>query len=183
LGGRLLTIEEMAGRFDLGGISRSPSVFDIGRLRAFNKAAIARMGPEELKGLMTISHWGLADANEVIAAVKESAATLREIEELAAPFTGDIELTGDARKILSADSAKEVIKVFSEEVEKVARLSGDTYSEIVKRTGEITGDKGKALFLPIRCALTGRTGGIELQKVVELLGRARVLERLKSAQG
>jgi glutamyl-tRNA synthetase len=179
LGGRLLTIEEMAGEFDLKGISRSPSFFDIDRLKTFNKAAIARMSPEGLKGLMTISFGDLADANEIIAAVKDNATTLLDIEELARPFTGDIVQTGDARKILCADSAKKVIKVFSEEVEKANELTGDTFGEIVKKTGEITGDKGKALFLPIRCALTGRTGGIELQKVVELLGRARVLERLK----
>ncbi len=41
-----------------------------------------------------------------------------------------------------------------------------------------TGRKGKALFMPLRLALTGRESGPELKAVLPLLGRSAVLSRL-----
>jgi glutamyl-tRNA synthetase len=42
-----------------------------------------------------------------------------------------------------------------------------------------TGLKGRALFHPLRLALTGRENGPELKKLLPLIGRARALARLK----
>ncbi|WP_150286699.1 glutamate--tRNA ligase [Rhabdaerophilum calidifontis] len=44
-----------------------------------------------------------------------------------------------------------------------------------------TGRKGRALFMPLRLALTGREHGPELRAVLPLLGRSRVLSRLAPA--
>ena len=41
-----------------------------------------------------------------------------------------------------------------------------------------TGAKGKALFMPLRQALTGMDHGPELRVLLPMLGRARVLARL-----
>jgi glutamyl-tRNA synthetase len=43
---------------------------------------------------------------------------------------------------------------------------------------QATGLKGKALFHPLRLALTGRESGPELTKLLPLIGRAKVLARL-----
>ena len=45
-----------------------------------------------------------------------------------------------------------------------------------------TGRKGRALFHPLRLALTGREAGPELANLLPLIGRARALDRL-SARG
>ena len=41
-----------------------------------------------------------------------------------------------------------------------------------------TGRKGKALFLPLRRALTGRDHGPDMAALLPLIGRERALERL-----
>jgi len=41
-----------------------------------------------------------------------------------------------------------------------------------------TGAKGRALFHPLRLALTGREHGPELKKLLPLIGRAKALARL-----
>ncbi len=41
-----------------------------------------------------------------------------------------------------------------------------------------TGAKGRALFHPLRLALTGREHGPELKKLLPLIGRARAFARL-----
>ena len=44
---------------------------------------------------------------------------------------------------------------------------------------QATGIKGKALFQPLRLALTGREHGPELKLLLPLIGRARALARLE----
>lgn len=44
-----------------------------------------------------------------------------------------------------------------------------------------TGRKGKALFLPLRLALTGRAHGPDMAALLPLIGRDRAIERLRSA--
>ena len=48
---------------------------------------------------------------------------------------------------------------------------------------EITGRKGKELFLPLRLALTGREHGPDMAALLPLIGRERALERMKVAAG
>ena len=48
---------------------------------------------------------------------------------------------------------------------------------------ERTGRKGKALYLPLRRALTGEEHGPDLKAFLPLIGRARALTRLKQAAG
>jgi glutamyl-tRNA synthetase len=42
-----------------------------------------------------------------------------------------------------------------------------------------TGAKGRALFAPLRLALTGREHGPELKELLPLIGRARAVARLE----
>ncbi len=47
----------------------------------------------------------------------------------------------------------------------------------------ITGRKGRALFHPLRLALTGRAAGPELATLLPLIGRAKALARLSAPSG
>ena len=49
------------------------------------------------------------------------------------------------------------------------------WTDAVKQT---TGRKGKALFMPLRLALTGLTHGPELKNLLPLIGRDRAKARL-----
>ena len=46
---------------------------------------------------------------------------------------------------------------------------------------EATGRKGKALFLPLRLALTGREHGPDMAALLPLIGRENAIDRLRSA--
>jgi glutamyl-tRNA synthetase len=58
----------------------------------------------------------------------------------------------------------------------------ETWSRWIGAIQAKTGRKGKALFMPLRLALTGREQGPELKAVLPLLGRAEALARLAPAQ-
>jgi glutamyl-tRNA synthetase len=54
-----------------------------------------------------------------------------------------------------------------------------TWSVWSKAVKDATGAKGKALFQPLRLALTGREHGPELKLLLPLIGRARASARLE----
>ena len=56
-----------------------------------------------------------------------------------------------------------------------------TWSQWTNAVKEATGAKGKALFHPLRLALTGRENGPELKQLLPLIGRAQVVARLQGA--
>src|SRR5690606_9789002 len=55
----------------------------------------------------------------------------------------------------------------------------DTWSAWTRAISAATGAKGRGLYHPLRLALTGRGDGPELKKLLPLIGRAKVLARLK----
>lgn len=58
-----------------------------------------------------------------------------------------------------------------------------TFKGWISDVKEETGLKGKELFMPLRRALTGKDHGPELKDLILLLGRPKVMTRLKNARG
>ncbi len=59
--------------------------------------------------------------------------------------------------------------------------SAETWPDWTGALKEATGRKGRALFHPLRLALTGEERGPEMRELLPLMGRARVVERLRVA--
>lgn len=57
--------------------------------------------------------------------------------------------------------------------------AGDPWHALTAQLKELTGRKGKALFLPLRRALTGRDSGPDMAALLPLIGRDRALARLR----
>lgn len=55
-----------------------------------------------------------------------------------------------------------------------------TWKEWTRKIQSQTGKKGKGLFMPLRLALTGDEHGPEMKTLLPLIGRERVLDRLKT---
>ena len=55
----------------------------------------------------------------------------------------------------------------------------ETWSNWTSKIKDKTGKKGKDLFLPLREAFTGMRHGPEMKKLIQLLGRDKILERVK----
>ena len=55
----------------------------------------------------------------------------------------------------------------------------DPWHALTSALKEKTGRKGKALFLPLREALTGMDHGPDMAALLPLIGRERALERLR----
>ena len=57
----------------------------------------------------------------------------------------------------------------------------DPWRALTSALKESTGRKGKALFLPLRQALTGMDHGPDMGELLPLIGEARARERLEAA--
>jgi len=57
-----------------------------------------------------------------------------------------------------------------------------TWGEWTKAIAQASGKRGRALFHPLRMALTGREQGPELKALLPLMGHMRVIRRLESAR-
>ena len=58
--------------------------------------------------------------------------------------------------------------------------TGDTWSAWTKAASAATGRKGKALYMTLRRALTGRENGPEMAPLLPLIGRAGIVARLQA---
>jgi glutamyl/glutaminyl-tRNA synthetase len=176
-----LSLKDMVKIFSAERVKKSPSVFDMERLKRFGKESMARADTDMLVGLVLPYLSGVERdwLSVAVECVKGDCKTVKDIPLSLAPFL-KYELTDEAKRVLSEPHASEVIKVLREELEGVERLDGESYRAISDKLKERTGKKGKTLFMPVRAALTGRITGIELEKVFLLLGKERVMERLSS---
>jgi len=181
-GKEFLFREDAIKVFSLNKLSRSPAIFDIERLKTFNRAYIEKADTERLVELVgphlqeSISKEWLKNA---VDASKGEAMTLKQISDIILPLLATPIFEKDAEKILEESYTKKILGILAEEIQKEPDLSSDTYNKIISKIKQRTGESGKRLFMPIRVALTGRVTGIELEKVFMLLGKKGVVDRVK----
>jgi nondiscriminating glutamyl-tRNA synthetase len=73
---------------------------------------------------------------------------------------------------------KSLLEAFQKAFAAIEIFNGENFLAAVKEVGKQSGMKGKALYHPLRLALTGREDGPELVKIAPLLGKEKVVERL-----
>jgi len=175
----LLSLSDMASAFSIKKISKSPAIFDPRLLPRLNKNAIKEMAPIgiiKLAGLndLTNDEKGLCEA---LTAVRDTASTLKDLAPLLRPLLNKPIISNEAKGILKTAEAEALLVAITEELGRGVK----TYDNLIKNIKDHTDFKGRALFMPLRCALTGETKGIELEKIFKILGPREVAERAGEA--
>ena len=176
----LKTKKELADLFDTKNISSSPSKFDSDQLLFWQKKAVDNLTIEEC------ASWLSGNLDDLPSTVQE-----RSFIEL---IKENINFPNEAKDyvnnlfINSLSGNEENLKIIKSAGQEFFILALEVVTEGIsdwKQTSkdiEIrTGKKGKELFMPLRVAITRQTRGPELDKVIELIGLKRVIERLKEA--
>jgi nondiscriminating glutamyl-tRNA synthetase len=183
--------EEFIRMFTPERLSKSPAVFDTGKLRWMNNHYMKQADPDRISALAiphlqkagrlpeTLSDSELQWAKKLVALYQEQLVCASDIVPLADMFFRDeVEFEPEAREVLAGEQVPAVLSAFRREVEQAAGFEADHLKEMIKRVQQETGCKGKALFMPIRAAVTGQTHGRDLNETLALLGREKVLARL-----
>ncbi|MBS3950593.1 MAG: glutamate--tRNA ligase [Peptococcaceae bacterium] len=174
--------------FSLDRVAKSPAVFSTEKLNWLNAHYIKASTPDRIAELSlpflaaaglkwTDREW----LNKCVKAVQEYPHYLAELPKHISIFFGDVKYDEDARDLLSVEEAKVVVRAYAEFLAAHTEALGpDGIKSIFKQVGQRTGAKGKALFMPVRVALTGRTHGPELPIIFDCLGKDVALLRLQS---
>lgn len=152
--------------FDFARFGRAPARFDAGELAQLNTrivhhldfAAVAERLPEG----MGAAAW---------AAIQNNLTYVAEAADWWAVIEGPVD-PGD----FDQDDRDYLAQAF--DIAMKIDWSGDPWHALTDGLKAATGRKGKALFLPLRRALTGRDHGPDMAALLPLIGRERAIERL-----
>ena len=119
----------------------------------------------------------------VVATAKEHVAFAAQIPECVAMyFSDEFEFeNAEAAAVLQEESVPTVMNMLFEELPKLEVLDGPAVKAAFKAIQKATKLGGKAVFMPIRVALTGNQHGPELAEMVPLLGLERTEARIRAS--
>jgi nondiscriminating glutamyl-tRNA synthetase len=86
-----------------------------------------------------------------------------------------------AKTVLYESRNRETLRSVLRILEDSPEITSDEQTSLLTQLEKKTGRKGKDLYAPLRAGVTGKTKGPELVKTLPLLGRERVIRRLKMA--
>ncbi|GBQ12728.1 glutamate--tRNA ligase [Swaminathania salitolerans] len=163
-----MTLEQSIASYDLSHMSRSAARFDMTHLLGLNRRLLHGLAFEDVR-----------------ARLPEGAT-----EAFWETIRGNVDLTGEIAfwwEVVQGEIASPSLSheaAFLEEARETLPpepWNGESWKLWIEALKQRSGRKGKALFLPIRLALTGEEAGPELHGLMPLMGRERVLRRLRDA--
>ncbi|MDD9909759.1 MAG: glutamate--tRNA ligase [Ahrensia sp.] len=163
------SMSELADRFDMTGASRSDARFDAIELQSLNERLLHEMpyglATERLKAID-------ADLGEPFwLAVRPNLEKFSDVEEWARIVRGDFEP-------IAQDQEDETFLSRAKELLPPQPWSDTVWQDWTTDLKSSTGRKGRALFMPLRMALTGQQHGPELAALLPLIGWEETVRRL-----
>ena len=185
-----MSFDELLAKFDIGGINKSPSIFDPMKLAWLNSLYIKEMSPEAFADYASpwIDKCYLKNFDKALVCklIQGRIETFAEIEDKLrfltefGPF--DAALYDNQKQKTNADTAREVLPLVKEKFARVEQWNNDDlYGALIELAQQLGVKNGKVLW-PARIALTGLAatpGGAS--EIAELLGREETLRRLEQS--
>ena len=162
------SLNQIISEFKLETISTSPGRIEIDVLNALNKKQVQKLNFDEVsKRLKNIDEkidekfWNTIRSNlETVEGIKQWSDIVFDSKLIEAE---DREYIKSAMELIPDDPWDE-----------------NTWELWTSAIKEKTGRKGKELFLPLREAFTGMSHGPEMKLLIQLIGREKILERVKT---
>ena len=162
-------IEELADEFSLGDLSRAPVRFDPAALNSLNARLLHAMPYSRARP--RLEALGVGGGEDFWNIVRRNLSHFGEAQEwwllITAPIRPVIDEAEDAAML---EAARDFLPPPPWDAHSCKEWTG--------KISQATGRKGRSLFMPLRLALTGRKHGPELEILLPLMGRERVMARL-----
>lgn len=185
----IITLDRAIELFDIDGVGRSPSRFDIKKLESLNAhylreaddARLAALVAPRLAGRPGIAP-GEGDLDllaQAMPSLKPRARTLNEIADGAEFLFKNCPLDFDEKASALLDgSARALLAKTADALRTVPSWTVEAIEAAIRRVAEEAGLGLGKVAQPLRAALTGRTVSPGIFDVLFLLGREKSLERL-----
>ena len=185
----IFSLDELKEVFEMSGISKSPAIFDIEKLRYFNSAYIRAMPPEDFAEVA--EPWirravknPAYDAAAIAALLQQRPELLSEIPEKLDFFDElpeySTELFVHKKSKSDEQSAREVLKQIIPVFEALPAWDDESILNAMVKLAEEQGTKNAKVMWPVRIAAAGKAvtpgGAVEICRI---LGREETLRRLR----
>ncbi|WP_427113037.1 glutamate--tRNA ligase [Megasphaera sueciensis] len=184
--------EELIEQFSLDRVAKNPAVFDIEKLNWINFHYMKQLNEDQLYAiclphLQAAGYVAEKPDMEESAWLKQMIWALREhvqygaqiVEPAKVFFTEDyMPENEETAAVLQEETAPAVLEMFRQELLSLPAVTPDTVQPLFKKIQKGLKIKGKFVYMPIRVAVTGVMHGPDLNVIVALMGRDKVLERL-----
>jgi len=185
----IFSMDELKEIFDMAGISKSPAVFDITKLRYFNAEYIRRMSAEDFAKVaepyvrQAVKNEAY-DAAAIAALLQQRTEVLTEIPEKVDFFDTlpeyDAELFVHKKSKSDKESSKEMLEIMIPVFEALPAWEDEQIMNAMVSKAEELGIKNAKLMWPVRIAAAGKAvtpgGAVEICRI---LGREECLRRLR----
>lgn len=190
-GQEVLTLAEMVTHFSLERINKSGAVFDIEKLKWLNGVWIRRLATTELwQRLQPLWQQAGFDTAQQTAAwwlaltelVKEKMTLLVDGVQAAAFIVHETLAYPEAvYPVLAPPSAQHVLTEFETQLAALSDWTAEQLKAVLDTLKSSLPYKAKEIMLPIRVALSAKTGGPDLIQTIYLLGQKKSCQRLSQA--
>ncbi len=184
----IFSLSELAEVFDLGGMSKSPAIFDVEKLTHFNAIYLRAMSPEDFAAVaepyirQTVTNPGL-DSSAIAALLQERCGKLAEIPEKVDFFEAlphyDEALFTNKKSKTNPQVSRRMLEAALPVLEALPAWTQDTIHDSLLNLARELGVKNATLLWPVRIAVSGKAvtpgGAVEICRI---LGRDETLRRL-----
>lgn len=189
----LFSLADLEEKFSLDRVSKSGGVFDLKKLNWMSAHYMREADLEVLTDLAIpfLQEAGLITAEEaeanrqwvtsLVAVLRENLHHMSELPEKATVFfqeTLEVE-PGEAEEWWDSEELQTLRPVLTEQLAALDSMDDTVIKPVFKAIQKETGLKGPQFFKPLRVALTGRVHGPDLMLVMKVLGKERMMKRLK----
>ena len=175
--------DELVRLFSLDRVSSSPAIFDYQKLEWLNGVHLRMLSPEEYADrVVTYLREEGIDWNEEL--VRKAAPLVQEKIATLAEFPGYTRFLFEDVPPDSAllDGRADVLEAAEDVLARVEPFNHETIERELRALAERLELKPREAFQPIRIAVTGSKISPGLFESIELLGREKALERIRSAR-
>ncbi len=163
--------DELARMLDFDKISTAPGRFDVEDLKGLNAKLLHKLDYASVAARLDAR--GITGGAAFWDAVRGNLVVFGDVDQWSAVVHGAVPPVIEDRGFLEAALA----------VLPPEPWTADTWGQWTNAVKGATGAKGKALFHPLRLALTGAEAGPELKFLLPMMGRARAVARLSGLPG
>lgn len=188
----LFTMDELIEQFSMSRVAKNPAVFDIEKLNWVNFHYMQKLDADQLlavclpqlqkAGLVgeTLDEGQMNWLKDMVWALREHVQYGAQIVDVARMFFTDdcAPENEETAAVLKEETAPAVLKMFKEELAALPDVTADTVQPLFKKIQKGLKVKGKFVYMPIRVAVTGVMHGPDLNVIVAIMGREKVLSRL-----
>ncbi|PIU67831.1 MAG: glutamate--tRNA ligase [Armatimonadetes bacterium CG07_land_8_20_14_0_80_40_9] len=192
------SLKELTEQFSLRRVSKSGAIFDFKKLDWMNGCYLRKSSLDRITKLSWpyLSAWpGTGPYLEkekmkemedyswlkgVVEVTRDSVEVLSQIPQQAEVFFKDEVVYEEGLKDeLKEEKNKLVIKTLKRRLNQLKSFEEEIIYSTLKEVCQDLGLKTKEVFMPTRIALTGKTKGPELPKIISLLGKEKTITRLE----